>query len=880
VTVGIERWFQILRLRLRSIFQRDRVDRELDDEFEFHFDRLVEQHRAAGLSATAASDAARVEMIGFQQRKEACRDTRRVRLLEDFVEDARYAVRQYARTPGFTATILLVLALSIGGNAAIFSVAHAVLAPLQIPRADRIVMVWTDAPARNWHHFPASMPDVRDWQASGVFDSLGAFVEDGFNVRLPDRTDRVAGLRATAAFFDVLSIPAARGRAFSSADRAADNGVLLSDRLWHSLFAGDAGIVGRHVIVDGTPHTVVGVYPANAPRLGKEDLYVLMPPSVEASDERGRRNVSVIGRLHNGLSLAAASQRLTEVSLDLATRYPFVDGGLSASLQPVQEAYVQDARLLLNVLFGAVACVLAVACANIASLLLARGLTRGRELAIRAALGGNRWRLTRQLLTEHVLLALCGGAVSILPAWWGMRFIASFGLEELPNASVSKLDGAALGFTFAVALATGALCGLFPAALVWMRDLNETLKGGHSVDAGRTPHRVRGIFVVGQLAVTAVLLVVGGLALRSFLQLVSDSPGYNPSNVLTMRVALSETQYDTDARQRLFFDHVAERVASVPGVQSVGVTGELPLSDDLHGTGLLFPSQPEPRGEDVPIALYTSVSPDYFHVMEIPLVAGRLFGRGDQKDSPPVAIIDEWTARKHWPGQSAIGMRFKMGRTQPWLEVVGVVGTVEEPMVVRFLKGRIGQLYLPLTQDTKPRMTFVVRAKGHAAPLAADMRAVVREVDPDQPIFAVETLDEMRAGGRGLVRLVTSVLSAFALTALLLAIIGLYGAVAYDVGERTREFGVRMSLGAQRSSILSLVFRGGGRLLAIGVCLGFLGAIAAVRAVASLLYGIQASDPLTFALVALLLVASGLLAIYLPARRATAIDPVVALRCD
>jgi putative ABC transport system permease protein len=574
---------------------------------------------------------------------------------------------------------------------------------------------------------------------------------------------------------------------------------------------------------------------------------------------------------------------MIDISRDLANRYPRDDGGLSTSLQPVQEAYVQDAQLLLAVLIGAVACVLAVACANIASLLLAKGLTRARELAIRAALGGSRWRLTRQLLTEHVLLSVAGGAISILPAWWGIRFISSYRLDELPNANLSGLNGPVLAFTFAVALLTGVLCGVAPASLVWKRDLNTTLKGGPNVDAGRTPHRVRGSFVVGQLALTAVLLVIGGLTLRSFLHIVTDSPGYNQGDVLTLRIALSNTRYASAQQQVAFFERVLERARTLPGVVTVAAVRELPTSDDVHGSGMIFPSQPEPRVEDVPLALQTAVLGDYFRAMQIPLVAGRPFDgplANDTKESQPVAVIDEWTAHQYWPGQSAVGKRLKLGRSQPWREIVGVVGNVEAPIIVRFLKGRVGQVYLPFTQDSYPRMTVVVRSVSDPNQLVAGMRAIVREIDREQPVFDVHTLDDVRASGRSVVRLLTSVLSAFALTALLLAIIGLYGTVAYDVGERTREFGLRMSLGAPPSSIMAMVLRRGGRLLLTGAGIGLIVAVGAVRLVASFLYGIKSSDATTFSMVALLLAATGLLAIYLPARHATAIDPLVALRHD
>jgi putative ABC transport system permease protein len=705
-------------------------------------------------------------------------------------------------------------------------------------------------------------------------------MEDGFNLRLGDRTDRVEGLRTTDGFFETLSIAPARGRTLTAGGIAADHVVVLGDRLWRATFGGNPDIVGQTVVLDGTLHTIVGVLPPTFPRFGHEDLYAPLPAATRLATDRGTRSVSVVGRLQHGLSLAAARRRMTDVSIDLAKRYPNDDGGMSASLQPVQEAYVQDAQLLLTLLMGAVACALAVACANVASLLLARGLARRRELAIRTALGGGRWRLTRQLLTEHLLLAVIAGAISILPAWWGVRLITSYHLDELPNADLAGLNAPVLAFTFAVALLTGVLYGVVPAWLAWKHDVNAALKSSPNIDAGRTPQRLRGLFVVAQMALTVMLLVGGGLMLRSFLRLLSDSPGYNPENVLTMRVALSDTQYASPERQVAFIERVVERARTLPGVLAVTATEELPTSDDVHGSVLLFPGEPEPRTENIPLVLHNAVLEDYFRAMQIPLVQGRFFSRTDAKDSPPVVVIDEWTAHRYWPNRNPVGQRVKTGRAQPWREIVGVVGDVEAPIVVRFLKGRVGQVYLPLAQDPYPRMSVVVRTEGDATALAAPMRAIVREVDPDQPVFRVQTLNDVRAAGRGVVRLVTTLLSGFALMALLLASVGLYGTVAYDVGLRTHEFGLRMSLGARPSSVMAMVLRQGGRLLLLGAGVGLVGALLSTRMVANFLYGVQASDPLTFTAAVLLLAASGLLATYVPARRATKVDPMTALRCE
>jgi putative ABC transport system permease protein len=885
--MGFERWVRVVRLFGRSLFFRRRVDEELDEELGYHIDRLTEQYVARGADPSEARRVALAAMDGLQQRREECRDMRHMRVFEELHQDVRNALRQFRRNPGFAAAIIGVLALAIAGNTAIFSVGHAVLSPLAIPHAERAVMVWTENPARNWHQFPASMPDVREWQASGVFASLGAFHEDGFNLRMGDRTDRVEGLTTTNGFFETLSMAPARGRLYGTGpagaeDVAADHVAVIGDRLWRRIFASRPDIVGQSVVLNGSIYTIAGVLPPNFPRFGRADLFAPMPADVQAGTDRGSRSFNVIGRLRDGLSLAAAGQRMREVSADLAKRYPHEDGGMTTSLQPVQEAFVEDAKLLLALLMGAVATALAVACANVASMLLARSLSRRKELAIRAALGCGRWRLTRQLVTEHVLLGAAAGIIAIVPAWWGVRAIASIRLDELPNAELAGLDTMVLAFNFGIALLTGVLCGVIPASLAWKRDLNDPLKGSSSSSAvaGPAHQRLRGLFVGFQIAFTVVLLVGGGLMLRSFLRLLSESPGYNQDHALTMRIALSETQYASPEQQVAFFDRVVERANALPGVRVASAIQELPTSDSLHGSALLFPGQPEPRPEDIPIALRSGILPDYFRAMQIPLVRGRYFNRADTKDSRRVAVIDEWTAARYWPHQNPVGQQFKMGRTQPWLEVAGVVGNVEAPIVVRFLKGRIGQVYLPLTQEPGPRMSLVVRASGDAAALSTPIRAIVREVDADQPVFDVRTLDEVRASDRRIVWLVTTLLTGFAIMALLLAAVGLYGTIAYDVGQRTREFGLRLSLGAQPSAVMFAVLKRGARLLLAGAVLGLAGAVLSTRLIASVLSDVRASDPLPFTGAVLLLAAGGFLATYLPARRATRIDPIVALRSE
>jgi putative ABC transport system permease protein len=877
MSARIERWLRVIGLRLRSILFGSRADRELDDELRFHVEQLTAEYAARGRPPSEARREALAAMNGLLQRREACRDARGVGAVEDFIYDVRYAARQCRREPGVAVVIVAVLALGVGGNTAIFSLARATLSPLAIPHPDRTVMVWTDNPSRNWHQFPASLPDVRDWQASGVFAALAPFVQAGFNLRLPDRTDRVEGLRTTGDLFAVLERRPELGRAFDAAD--SERVAVISHGLWRTAFNADPDAIGRSVVLDGAPHTIVGVLPADFPRFGREEIYAPLPAAIQASS-RGSRNLAVVGRIADGVSLAAARQRMVDVSAALAGKYPSEDGGTTVSLQLLHDAIVQDAALLIDLLTAAVLCALAVACANVASLLLARGVGRRREFAIRSALGGGRWRLTRQLVAEHVLVATAAGIVAVVPAWAGLRFIASFDLEELPHAASAGLDATVLAFNFAVAWLAGVLCGVAPAWVAWKNDVNETLKASPTVDAGRRPQRLRKLFVVGQVALTAMLLIAGGLVMRSFLRMVSDAPGYDASHVLTMRIALSDAQYASPDRQVAYYERLVAGAAELPGVVAASAVEELPTSDNLHGVGLIIDGRPEPRIEDVPLSLRNAVLPGYFRTMAIPLVSGRWFDARDTKDAPGVAIVDEWTAKRNWPGENPIGRRLRLGRKQPLREIVGIVGDVEAPVILRFLKGRVGQIYLPFAQDPYPAMTLLMRTAADEKESIAPARTLVRRIDPDQPAFRVQTLADERAAGRRVVRLVMALLNGFAAIAVMLAAVGLSGTIAYDVRQRTREFGVRMSLGAQASDVRRSVLRDGGRLVAGGLVVGLLGAIAAIRLLSHALYGIQGNDPVALGVAIGLLAVTGLLASYVPARRATRISPIVALRTD
>jgi len=857
-----------------------RRNRELNEELEAHL-RMAERDRLdRGQSPNDAHFDALAEFGNKGLVQEVTRDMWSWTSLERLLQDFRYGARMLRRNPGFTVVVVLTLALGIGANTAIYSVIHAALAPLGIPNPDRVVMVWTENAKRDWHQFPASVPDYRDWQASGIFSSLAGTTDGGFNLRLADRTERVDGFSVTPEFFSVIAIAPRLGRAFRPEEGQAghDQVAILGDSLWRSRFAANPNIIGSTIIVDGVSRNVVGVLPPSFPRFEKEEIYTPLVFAADVAADRGTRFFQVTGRLRNGITLAAAGQRLAGIERRLSAQYK-EDTGHSVALQPVEDSIVEDARTLLALLFGAVGFVLLIACANIANLLLARGTSRQKEMALRAALGAGRWRLCRQLLSESVLLALIGGAVAILPSLFAMRFVTSFGIDELRNANLVSLNSSVLVFNLALSLATGILFGLVPAWQAWKTNVGDTMREASRSYTG-AHHRLRGLFVVAEVALTMVLLVGAGLMLRSFAHLRSTSPGYDVTNVLTMRVALSDQQYATPERQVAFFERVAREASALPGVATASAIQDLPGSDNLHGSGLLRPDRPDPRPEDIRVELTDCVMPGYFDALRIPLVRGRYLNETDTKSSLPVVVIDEYTARLNWPNEDPIGKQLRFGTKKAPRQIVGIVGNVDQGILVKLLKGQIGQAYIPASQLPSPAMTLVLRTKLDPTSLIPAMRALVRGIDIDQPVFDMNTLESIRATSRAPQQLATSLLGSFAAVALLLAAIGIYGVIAYAVGQRTREFGVRISLGAKRLDVLRLVVRQGIVLTAIGMLAGLAGAFALTRLMSSLLYGVAATDPLTFAGGAALLAAAALAACLIPAFRATRVDPVVALHCE
>ena len=860
---------------------RRRRDRELQEEVEAHLRMAIRDRMERGQSREEASFAALAEFGNKGLVKEVTRDMWGWASLERLVQDFRYGARMLRKNLGFTVVVVLTLALGIGANTAIYSVTQAVLTPLAIPNAARVVIVWTENAKRDWHQFPASVPDYEDWKASGIFSSLGAVADGGFNLRLGDRTDRINGLKVTPEFFTAMAIQPHLGRAFQADDVKAGHSevAILSDKIWHSRFGASPTVVGASIALDGVPYTIVGVLPKTFPVIGQEEIYEPFVFSADIVGVRGDRSFQVVGRIRDGVSLAAAQKQMADLETRLS-RQNSEDAGNTVALQPIAEAAVEDIGAVLLVLFGAVGFVLLIACANIASLLLARGTARQREMALRSALGAGRWRICRQLLTESILLAVLGGLVAIVPSLLAIRFIVSFHLDEVPNFDLIALNSGVLIFNLALSVATGILFGLAPAWQAWKTNVGDTIKEASRSHSGGVHQRVRSLLAIGEIALTLILLVGAGLMLRSFERLRKDNPGFDPHNLLTVRIALSDRQYATPEKQTAFFERVMLQARSLPGVVGVSAADDLPANDDIHGSGLYFPDRPDPRPEDVRIVMRNSVTDGYFTTMRIPLIRGRYIDATDTANSAPVAMIDQWTAKRYWPNQDPVGKSLKLGKTKPALRIVGIVGNVDQGVLVKILKGQVGQVYLPVPQQPRPAMTVILRTAGNAESLIPAVRSLVRGIDIDQPIFQADTLENTRAAGRASQRLATSLLGSFAIVALMLAAIGIYGVIAYSVGQRTREFGIRMSLGAKRFDVLRLVVRQGLVLAAVGIAAGLAGALALTRLLSKLLFAVNATDPLTFIGVTALLGAVAAAASFLPAWRATRVDPAIALRCE
>ena len=822
--------------------------------------------------------------------------------METLRQDIRFGLRTLLKRPGFTLVAVLTLALGIGANSAIFSVVNAVvLRPLPYGAPERLVALWGNLNQKGFEELELSAPEFVDFRQRGahVFEDVAAYSQGGFNLTGAGEPERIQGAYATASLFSTLGVAPLKGRAYTEEeDRPGSNDVIvISHSLWQRRFGGDLSVVGKSITLDGRPNTVVGVMPADF-HFPDKDTDIWKPAAFDADllspNNRGSHFLNAVARLKPGFTTARAGEEVAALARaqgqENANNYP---RGFGASVRPLDEEVVgPSVRTSLFVMLGAVGLVLLIACANVANLLLARAASRRKEVAVRTALGAGRARIMRQLLTESVMLALAGGAVGIVLALWGVDLLVALAPEGTPRVAEVGLDARVVGFTFGVSLLTGVIFGLVPALYSSKVDLNESLKeGGRGGTEGASRGRLRGLLVVGEFALALVLLAGAGLLVKSFTRVLEESPGFDSRGVLTMRLVLSQSKYNGYDQHRAFYSNLFTRLRQLPGVEAVGANNLLPLNGSGGSRGFLIEGRPVPQGQSHPEEQLRFITPGYFEAMRVPLLRGRDFEDRDVTGQTRVAVVSRSMAERHWPGEEAIGKRFAYANIrrgsehQPeWIEIVGIVGDIKHRGLDLESKPEIYvPVYQPLftNRPTPPLSLYVaVRTSGDPAALASSVRREVAAVDPEQPLANVRTMEERLAESVAQRRFNMTLLGVFACVALVLAGVGVYGVMAYAVARRTHEIGVRVALGAQRSDVVRLVLRQGMWLALAGVGVGVAGAYAATRLMTGLLYGVSPTDPLTFLGVSALLTAAALLACLVPARRATKVDPMVALRYE
>ena len=813
--------------------------------------------------------------------------------MSTLLQDVRYGLRMLAKTPGFTAAAVLTLALGIGANTAIFSMVYGVLIR-RLPFKDpgRLYTLWERNLKMGYEQNPPAAANFRDWRdRNHVFERMAAFDSSRtFNLAGAGNPERVDGAAVSPGLFELLGVEPIWGRTFSTGEDqpGRDGVVMLSYGLWQRRFNADRALVGRPITVDGRSCTVIGVMPPGFQFPGNTGtilniftappakLWVPLALTPEAWSQRSSHFLQVIARLNPAVALGHAQAEMDSIEQQLVRAYPREYIGSDVKLVPLRAQVVGSFRPALLVLFGAVAFVLLIGCANVANLLLARAVRRQREVAIRAALGAGRFRLVQQLITESLVLAVVGGTLGVLLAGWGVSLLKAILPDNFPSADAIRINAPVLLFTTLVSLATGLIFGLAPALqtsrTLLADSLRESERGGESL----RHDRVRSVLVVSEMALAMILLMGTGLMLRSFVRLQEVKPGFRPDHLLTMEISLPEAKYP-DPQKAAFFAQLLQQIRGLPTVQSSGAIGHLPLAGDIESYLMGVESRPPLPNEYANPDCHV-VEPGYFEAMRIPLVAGRYFDERDDTQSPHVLIINEVVARNVFPNENPLGKRLRMGFNGFTGAIVGVVGNTKD-LTLDLASSE--EVYTPYAQAPSwNSMTLTIRTTSPPLALAGPVRELVLGIDRDQPVSKVRTMDEVVGASVAAPRFRTLLLGLFGLTALLLAGLGIYGVMSYSVSQRTREIGIRMALGAEQPEVIKLVLRHGLALTLAGLGTGLVGALALARLLSSMLYEVRPTDPLTFAGVTLVLTASALLANYIPARRATKVDPLVALRYE
>ncbi len=796
------------------------------------------------------------------------------------LSDLRTAVRRLAKSPGFAIAAVLTLALGIGANTTLFSIVDAVvLRPLPFARPAELLAIQSRRGDREADS--VSAPDFLDWsRQSRAFRAIAASTGEAVVLSGSGLPERLSGERVSPALFPLLGVRPELGRTFTvQEDRPGSGVAILSYGLWKRRFGGDPNVLGRSLRLDGQPAVVVGVMPAGFTTLEEEsELWLPMAFTADELDSRGAHFLSVVGRLAPGATAARARAEMVAIASRLAQEHPREDAGYSVKVEPLHDVVTGSVRPALLMLLGAVSFVLLIACANVANLLLARAATRQRELAVRAALGASRRRLMGEMLADGLPLALAGGLGGVLLALWGTDLAVAAIPAGLPRASQIRVDGMAFAFTLGLSLLTGLAISLVPAFQTGRGRLLEALKdGGRSASGGTGRHATRSLLVVLELTLAAALLIGAGLMLKSFARLMQVDPGFRPAGLVAGRVGLPEARYPKTAQQIAFLDAVLARLQANPAVRETAAIAPLPLGSSRHSLTLAILGRPAPLPAVRLTAAWRTVSPGYFHTMGIPLLSGRDLSGRDGAGAPPVLLVNQTLANRFFPGESPLGQRVRIGYNELVCEIVGVVGDVKHAG----LDAEAGpEMYTAFAQAPWPSVDLVVRTSAGAPIAAAALRTAVRQVDPEQAVARIQTLDGLISGSASKTRFVLALLALFAGLALLLAAVGLYGVMSWSVGERTHEIGIRMALGARRGEVLGMVVRQGAGLILAGVGSGLLLAWALARLISRLLFTVSPTDPVTFAAVPIVLAAVALVATWLPAQRATRVDPLVALKAE
>jgi predicted permease len=886
---------------LRSLILKEHVSKELDEELDGFLEMAAEEKMRGGMTRTDALRAVRLERGSREATKEVVHAAGWESAVDTFIQDIHYGFRLLGKNPSFTAVVILTLALGIGANTVIFSVINSVLLrslPFRDPA--RLVKVTFDDSGLGLVGLPFSVPELEDLRSrAGVFEDVCAIGDTSVNLTGAKQPERLELLVTSPNYFSMLGASPQIGRLFGPQDFALGfaEAIVISDSLWRRAYGGDPKVLGRSLRLDNDAYTIVGVLPPGFRHPGPtvaRDVEVFSTAGFAANPApKPARNVRfipvAIARLKPGITLEQAEAKLdvmsAQVRKDFASDYPS-GSTRTVRILPLQESLVGNARPTLLVLMGAVILVILIASVNIANLLLARAVGRQREMSTRLALGASRLRMVRQMLTESVFLSLIAGVVGIVTAEMVLHFFIRFVPFKIPRQSEISIDWVVLGFATLVSFCTGLVFGLAPAIQSAKADLIGSLRegargSGYSVKT----HRMRGLLIVSELALTVVLMIGAGLLLRTFWRLMQENSGFNSANIVVSSISLPEPNdpkvdpYLGIGRQAPFFRELLRRASTIPGVELAGMTSDLPGTPAANSINLSIEDLPADVSQKLTAELIL-VSPDYFRIIQTPLVRGRFFSENDQADGLPVAIVDETTARRYWPNKDAIGRRLswdpnERNEKQPWVTVVGIVKNIKQDGLD--ING-VPHIYTSIYQNTRRDFSLLLRTPLAPSVLEAQIQREVQAIDPDLPIFNVRSMNEVMEGSLAPRRFSAELVGAFAVVALLLASVGIYGLLAYLVGQRTQEIGVRIALGADRGDILKLVLRQGALLAGSGVCVGLILAAVTAPTIAALLYGIRAIDPIVFLAVPLVLFAISIAASYLPARRAARVSPILALR--